>query len=109
MKVILCITRDLVTGEAVTSPQIFRSVLEAERNWGMAMRQESANPSVPVKDFQLYKVGDFDTETLVITPDVQFLHNAVEFLSTSSVPVTPVVKEEVKKEEEVTDGIHDNV
>ena len=97
MKVILCVTRDMVTGDTTTSPQIFRNELEAERSWSNAIREASLDPkmSIPVNDLQLYKIANFDTESLAVEPDIKFLHNAQEFLIGKTAPVG-----------EVSDGIH---
>ena len=82
MKMILVVTKDTVTGECTTAPQMNRNELDAKRSWGLAIAQINANNpnNIPIKDYQLFKIGTFDTETLVIEPCIEFLANAQEFI-----------------------------
>lgn len=86
MKIILVVTKDTVKGETTTPLQGHKNEADALRSWAMAINSLSKNnpDNVPIKDFQLYKVADFDTETLEITPDNKFLANAGEFIDYKS-------------------------
>ena len=83
MTTILVVTKDVVTGEATTSPQMYRNIGEAKRAWGNAIAELSKNnPSnVPIRDLQLWQLGEFNTETLEIKPKTDLVCNAVEFLA----------------------------
>lgn len=81
MKLLLTINKDTITGEATTAPQFSRNVAEAKREWGYAISEIAKNnPKIPVKDYQLYAVGTFNTETLEIQPKVDFLANAADYI-----------------------------
>lgn len=82
MKTILVVTKDIITGEAVTSPQMAKNEAEAKRSWGVSIANLAKNniKNTPVEDYQLFKVGEMDTETLQITPCVEFLANGPDFI-----------------------------
>lgn len=82
MKMILTVTKDVITGEATNSPNISRNDADAKRSWGNAIAElcEHNPTKIPIKDLQLYKVGIFDTETLEITPCTEYLCSAQEFI-----------------------------
>ena len=98
MKTILVATKDVVTGEVKGLPSMYRNEADAKRAWGDAIKyaSERGNPDrIPLRDLQLYKIGDFDTESLKITAPktAEYLCCGGEFI------VAPIVKEEVKTEE----------
>ena len=85
MKTILVVTKDVITGECTTSPNMYRNEADAKRAWGNAIAELSRDPktNVPYKDFTLHKVADFDTESLEITPCNKYLAGAGEFIDYS--------------------------
>lgn len=82
MKTIIVITKDIVKGEAVTTPQVFNNIADAKRSWAMSINEiNKDNPTnIPIKDYQLFSLGTFDTATLEIEPKVEFIANAAEFI-----------------------------
>lgn len=79
MKLVLTTTKDVITGEMAQQPQMFRNEAEAQRAFGHAMRQLKGESAIPVTDYQLYKIGEIDTQTMEITPCVEFLANGGQF------------------------------
>lgn len=79
MKLILTTTKDVVTGEMAQTPQMFRNEAEATRAFAHAMKQLKGDSSIPVSDYQLYKIGEIDTQTMEITAKVEFLANGAQF------------------------------
>lgn len=83
MKVVLTVTKDTVTGEATNSPVMSKNIAEAKRSWGNSIRVicMQGNPqNIPLKDLQLFVVGEFDTETLEIKPSTEYVCSASEFI-----------------------------
>lgn len=83
MKKILVITKDIVKGEAITEPQTFRNIAEAKRSWAIALKKvDMENPeNIPLRDYQLWALGEIDTESLKIEAKEEFIANAAEFLN----------------------------
>lgn len=79
MKLVLTTTKDVVTGEMAQQPQMFRNDADALRSFSYAMKQLKADSSIPVTDYQLYKIGEIDTQTMEITPCIEFLANGAQF------------------------------
>lgn len=91
MKMILCVTKDEVAGEAVSVISQYKNEALAKRSWGASIANimQSGNPDkVPVQDLKIYKIGEFDTETLTITPCNEFIASGAEFaiLSANNTP-----------------------
>ena len=82
MKTVLVCTVDKITGDVTTSPQMFRNIPDAKRSWGNAISDISKNnvQKVPVEDLQLYCIGEFDTESLELTPKREYLCSGPEFI-----------------------------
>lgn len=82
MKTILVVTKDTVTGDCTNSPAMYRNVAEAKRAWGNAITELSKNnpTNVPIRDLQLFSIGSFDTETLEIKSEIEFLCGGAEFI-----------------------------
>lgn len=79
MKLILTTTKDVVTGEMAQQPMMFRNEAEATRAFAHAMKKLKGDSSIPVTDYQLYKIGEIDTQTMEIIPKVEFLANGAQF------------------------------
>lgn len=79
MKLVLTAVKDVVTGEMSTQPQMFRNVAESERSFKQAM-SSLKDGAIPATDYQLFKIGEIDTQTMEITPCVEFLANGGQFL-----------------------------
>ena len=83
MKLVLYVTKDSLANEAVSGISMYKNDALAKRNFKNAIEQIclAGNPDkVPVRDLQLHKVGEFDTETLKITPCEEHVANAAEFV-----------------------------
>ena len=79
MKLILTTTKDVVTGEMAQQPLMFRNEAEATRTFAHAMKNLKNDDGIPVSDYQLYKIGTIDTQTMEIEPCVEFLANGSQF------------------------------
>lgn len=80
MKLVLTCTKDVVTGEMATQPQMFRNIAESERSFKQAMVALKNSDGIPATDYQLYKLGEIDTQTMEITPCVEFIASGAQFL-----------------------------
>lgn len=82
MTTILVVTVDKVTGDVTNSPAMYRNEMDAKRAWGNAISELSKNNpgNIPVTDLQLYKIAEFNTETLEITPQREYLCSGPEFI-----------------------------
>lgn len=83
MKIGLYVTKDTVAGEATSQITMYKNEALAKRSWGNAIENiiATGNPEkVPVKDLQMFKIGEFDTETLEIVPCNEFIANGGEFV-----------------------------
>lgn len=81
MKYILTTTFDTVRGQMTQPPQFAENDAAAIRDWSYAIKQLSQDKDcrIPVTDLQLFKIGEIDTETRVITPCNEFLANGGQF------------------------------
>ena len=82
MKMGLYVTKDEVAGETVSVVSQYKNEALAKRSWGASIANivESGNPEkVPVQDLKMYKIGELDTETLIITPYCEFIASGAEF------------------------------
>lgn len=82
MKMILVVTKDTITGECATAPQMHRNEADAVRSWGNAINNLSKDKTtnVPYKDYTLHKIAEFDTESLEIIQCNKYLAGAGEFI-----------------------------
>ena len=82
----LYVTRDLKLGEAVSGIQMFKNNEVAKRNFINAIANiiEQGNPEkCPIADLDFVKIGSFDNETLVITPEVEVIINGATCIAMS--------------------------
>lgn len=82
MKYSLYVTKDVIVGEAMTQINFYRNEAEAKRAWGNAISALSQNnpENIPIKDLQLYKIGEMNTETLEVVPCQEFIASGSEFI-----------------------------
>ena len=79
----LYVTKDVVVGESMTQINFYRNDAEAKRAWGNAIKALSKNnpDNSPIKDLQLYKIGEFNTSSLEIKPCSEYIAAGAEFIS----------------------------
>lgn len=82
MKYEMYATQDTITGHFKSGIDMYNNQAEAKRAWGGAIAHLSKNnpDRVPIKDFKLYRLGTFDTQTGVIESNVEFIAAAQEFM-----------------------------
>lgn len=83
MKVNLYVTQDIISGETKSGLIFAKNDEEAKRAFGFSCKQIKATPEdnqqIPVSDLRFYRVGTFDTETMDITADKEYLSSGAEF------------------------------
>lgn len=105
MRYILTVNRDTVAEDCQRQINMYENVAVAKRAWGNGINYilRNGNPdNIPVEDLQLWKIGEFDTETMAITPCKEFIAAGAEFaikfaqvqLATPVAPVTTEVTED---------------
>lgn len=85
MKFNLYVTKDVVAGEATSGISQYNNDAVAKRAWGSAIEQivNSGNKDkIPVKDLQLFKIAEYDTVTLDVTPCNEYICSGAEFIAT---------------------------
>lgn len=83
MKYNLYVTQDVISGETKSGLIFAKNDEEAKRAFGYSCKQiknnQQDNQQIPVNDLRFYRVGSFDTETMDITADKEYLASGAEF------------------------------
>lgn len=80
MKLNIYDAKDTVTGEFL-QPFYTNNDATAIRSWSESVKQnEKENNFIGLKDLQLYRLGEFDTETGEIKPKVVYIAKAIDFM-----------------------------
>ncbi len=102
MKYILTVTKDTVAEEAQRAIMLYENENTAKRAWGNGINLvlKQGNPdNIPVSDLELWKIAEFDTQTMEITACKEFICSGAQFV----VNFVPTHTQEIPKPQLLND------
>ena len=91
MKLTVTVTKDVIAEDCQRAINLYENAATAKRAWGNGINYllKNGNPdNIPIKDLQLWKIGEFDTQTMEFTPCKEFIAAGAEFI-VNFVPTQP--------------------